>query len=621
MIYSIQTSTKPTLGIRGHLLLGFAIIATLLIIAITIILVIVTTTKKFEMKVINTDLPTYNAFLEIDKHLFRLSSSARGWMLTQDPRFKTERDATLASLERFQASTDELATHWTNDELKKNWAEIKFLFNQYKLEQDKVQNIADEKEAIHALMIGPFVIYNKILTLVNGPMNASGERTGGMFESQYINVQNGTNKIIHDMELIQIILYILLFSSIVICTITAILTARKILKPLDSAIEVAKHIASGKRNVDIVITSHDETGELLSALKVMQESIKDNEDKLQQSEEKSRTLFENIVQTANDFSVHSSKVAAGDLTQRLQIESSDEMGKLGSDLNIMTEGLAGITKKITEASSSMASSLEEVKHASDQQSIGVTEQASSINQITASLEEIEKSAAQTMQKAKILGELAEKTSEKGQIGLQAVKQSIEGMKTVRDKVQTIATSILDLSNQTQQVGEITAVVNTLAQQSKMLALNASIEAAKAGEAGKGFAVVAIEIKKLAEQSEQSTVQVQKILEEIRHATEKAVIVTEEGTKGVDQGTLLVEQMGDIVRSLAEAIYETVVASQQIEAAVRQEGLGIEQITAGMNEINSVTASFVATVKQSTESISQLGLIAKNIKEYVDVYTV
>ena len=328
-----------------------------------------------------------------------------------------------------------------------------------------------------------------------------------------------------------------------------------------------------------------------------------------------------IIAPLSMFRLHSSKVASGDLTQRVDVTSRDELGKLGDDLNTMTQGLSSITKNIAQASTNMATSLEEVKQASDQQSAGVSQQAASINEITASLEEIDKSAAQTMEKARILGQLAETTSEQGQAGLQAVYDSIEGMKAVRNKVETIAKNILDLSNQTQQVGEITAVVNTLAQQSKMLALNASIEAAKAGDSGKGFAVVATEIKNLAEQSEQSTVEVQRILEDIRRATEKAVLVTEEGTKGVDQGTSLVEQMGEIVRSLTQAIQETRIASQQIEAAVRQESLGIEQITTGMNEINQVTSSFVATVKQTSESIRQLSGIAKNIKEYVDVYKV
>lgn len=328
-----------------------------------------------------------------------------------------------------------------------------------------------------------------------------------------------------------------------------------------------------------------------------------------------------ILHYINIFRSQSKRIASGDLTQRVAVSSHDEMGMLGEDLNNMTERLSNINKQITESCHNMVSMLTEVKHAVDSQSAGASEQASSINQITASLEEIEKSAAQTMQKAKALGEVAERTRTKGELGLDAVEQSINGMKNVRDKVQTIAQTILDLSNQTQQVGEITAVVNTLAQQSKMLALNASIEAAKAGEAGKGFAVVAAEVKNLAEQSEQSTTQVQKILEDIRHATEKAVMAMEEGTKGVDAGTGLVEQTGEIVRSLNDVIHEATIASQQIEAAIRQEGIGIEQITAGMNEINQVTSSSVASVKQTTEAIDNLGSIANTLKKQTDVYKV
>lgn len=328
-----------------------------------------------------------------------------------------------------------------------------------------------------------------------------------------------------------------------------------------------------------------------------------------------------ILQYINIFRSQSKRIASGDLTQRISIKSSDEMGMLGKDLNVMTESLSVITKQIAESCHNMVSMLTEVKHAVDAQSAGASEQASSINQITSSLEEIEKNSMQTIKKAKALGEAAERTRAKGELGLEAVEQSITGMKVVKQKVQTISETILELSNQTQQVGEITGVVNMLAQQSKMLALNASIEAAKAGEAGKGFSVVAAEVKNLAEQSEQSTAQVQKILEDIRHATEKAVLAMEEGTKGVDAGTELVEQTGEIVRSLSDVIHDATIASQQIEAAIRQEGIGIEQITAGMNEINQVTSSSVEGVKQTTEAINNLGGIADKLKKYTDTYKV
>lgn len=319
------------------------------------------------------------------------------------------------------------------------------------------------------------------------------------------------------------------------------------------------------------------------------------------------------------FSDYSRKIASGDLTQQITVSTKDEMGELGADLNKMTNSLADIAKQITRSSHDMASTLGEVKQAVDVQSTGATEQASAINEITASLSEIEKSSSQTIEKVKSLGELALRTQENGQRGLEAVEKSIKGMNLVREKMELIAKTILDLSHQTQQVGEITATVNNLAQQSKMLALNASIEAAKAGETGKGFAVVAAEVKNFAEQSEQSTIQVQKILEDIRHTTEKAVMVTEEGTKGVDEGEGVVRKTGEVIRNLSDTIYQTQLATEQIEAAVRQEGVGIEQITAGMSEINQVTASYVAAVKQTNEALNNLVQLTHDLKTFVEVY--
>lgn len=323
----------------------------------------------------------------------------------------------------------------------------------------------------------------------------------------------------------------------------------------------------------------------------------------------------------NKLRLHSNRVAKGDLQHQIKVDSSDEIGQLGEDLNLMSRNLADITKEVIESGHTMASMLEEVKSAMNSQASGATEQAASVNEITASLTEIEKSSQQTMEKAKTLGSLAENSRQQGKIGLDSIELSIKGMKAIREKVELIAQTILDLSKQTQQVGDITTAVNDFALQSKMLALNASIEAVKAGESGKGFAVVASEIKNLAEQSEESTSQVQKILENIRHATEKAVMVTEEGTKGVDEGKDLVERTGEVINSLNKAINEAGIACQQIEAAVRQEAAGIEQITAGMNEINQVTTSFVNNVEQTNEAMENLSKVTKNLKSQIEFYKI
>ncbi len=547
--------SQQAFGLRGRLFLGFAAIATILIIAIGLVLIKLTEAKKFSEQVITYNFPANAASYDLSIQINLSLTSTQGWALSRDARFKIEFNNAWNNINNLVPILDNYAKLPGNEEFEVSWRPVKLLLLQLKTAQEKMQNAENLNSAKTLFLTEIYPVANKIFDLLDGPVNASGERVGGIFDTESEKYKQNTYEIINSISDIRLIEYFLLGISLVLCIAIAIYTKQALLKYVST------------------------------------------------------------------FRRQSSRIAIGDLTQRIMITSHDELGLLGQDLNTMTESLASITKQITDGCHHMVTTLEEVKHAVDSQSSGASEQASSINQITASLAEIEKSSTQTIEKTTALGEAAQRTQEKGELGLEAIEQSILGMKTVREKVQMIAQTILDLSNKTQQIGEITAVVNTLAQQSKMLALNASIEAAKAGEAGKGFAVVAEEVKNLAEQSEQSTTQVQRILEDIRHATEKAVMATEEGTKGVDHGTGLVEQTGEVVRSLSEVIHEATIATQQIEAAVRQESVGIEQITAGMNEINQVTSSFVESVKQTTEAVSHLSGIAKNLKDNADVYKV
>ncbi len=619
-----NANIKSSFGIRGRLLLGFFAIAAILMCAVGATLMVITSSENTETDVVNIDLPTYDKFLDLGGQIYSSQSELRGYFITRDEKFKTTANQALNNIDKLVSDINLLVTKWTNQANIQSWNEIKVLINDLKEKQNKLETsliVGSQNKDSMQLFTETVAIENKIVTLLDGKLSEDGSRSGGFYDSLLKKLESGTNNITSDLNTIRKIEFILMLIIVITSTIIALFTAKVILTPINNAIEIAKKIAGGKRDTIITITSNDETGKLLSSLKLMQEAIVDNEEKLRQNEERTRKLLENILLTAKAYSTHSSRVASGDLTQYLQVDKEDVMTQLGDDLNTMTGSLSSITKQITQACHNMVVTMEEVKRSVDVQSSGASEQASSINQITASIEEIEKSSTQTMDKAKNLGESAERTREKGQQGLVAVEQSIQGMKLVRDQVQVIAQTILGLSEQTQQVGEITTAVNTLAQQLKMLALNASIEAAKAGEAGKGFSVVAVEVKNLAEQSEQSTVQVQKILENIRHAAEKAVMVTEEGTKGVDHGTNLVEQTGDIVKDLSTVIHETSIATQQIEASIRQESVGIEQITAGMNEINQVTSSFVESTKQTMEAITNLADVAKKLKENIDFYKI
>jgi PAS domain S-box-containing protein len=346
---------------------------------------------------------------------------------------------------------------------------------------------------------------------------------------------------------------------------------------------------------------------------------RESEKKLKESEEQVRELLDAMVTRVAQFVQLISQITEGDLSQRIEVDGDDELSQLGGHLNVMTEGLAGITFQIREASVSSLSSLKELEAAVSSQSAGASEQASSVNETSTTLQEIKSISAQTVEKASALGESAERTRDEGSRGLASINQTSQSMLDIRNKVEDIAQTILGLSEQTQQIGEITSMVNKVAEQSKLLALNASIEAAKAGEAGVGFSVVATEVKELAEQSGQATEQVQKILQDIQRATDKAVMTTEEGSKEVDKGIEMTNKAGEVMQTLNDVIQETSIASEQIVAAVRQEGTGIDQIVTAMDDINKVTASFVSATQQTQMGVEELMSINDQLDQSVSVY--
>jgi methyl-accepting chemotaxis protein len=162
-----------------------------------------------------------------------------------------------------------------------------------------------------------------------------------------------------------------------------------------------------------------------------------------------------------------------------------------------------------------------------------------------------------------------------------------------------------LSERTQQIGEIIETVNAIADQSKLLALNASIEAARAGEEGKGFAVVAMEVRQLAEQSRAATRRVSDILGEIQQATNTAVMVTEEGSKGAATGMELVNRAGMAIRDLANTIEESAQAAVQIAASTHQQSNGMNQLGAAMFQIKQANSQTAAAMEQTEQSIRDL----------------
>ncbi|MFN8453560.1 MAG: methyl-accepting chemotaxis protein [Anaerolineae bacterium] len=308
------------------------------------------------------------------------------------------------------------------------------------------------------------------------------------------------------------------------------------------------------------------------------------------------------------------QVAEGDLTVRLNVNGKgDALGILGNNLNNMVERLAEVTLQIRQAAVNIATATTEILAAASQQSAGASEQSAAIVQTSTTIDEVRTIVEQAFAKAQAVAEQAQRTRDISQAGQQAVVETVESMGQIKGQVESIADNILALSEQTQQIGEIIALVNDLASQSNLLALNASVEAARAGEHGKGFAVVALEVRNLAEQSKQATAQVKTILNQIQRATNAAVMATEEGIKGVDTGAQRTSQAGETIQRLASSIVESAGAAHQIVASAQQQTTGMEQIALAMQNINQATMQNLTSTRQTEKTAQDLAAMAKQME--------
>jgi PAS domain S-box-containing protein len=245
--------------------------------------------------------------------------------------------------------------------------------------------------------------------------------------------------------------------------------------------------------------------------------------------------------------------------------------------------------------------------------------AESVNETTSTVEEVKQTTQLSSQKSLSVSERAQTAVSIAQQGNSAVIRTVEGINHIRELMESVAESIVKLSEQTQAIGEIITAVSDLAQQSNLLAVNAAIEASKAGEHGKGFAVVAREIKSLADQSKQATLQVRAILGEIQKATSASVMAAEQVSKAVDGGVKQAADSGESIRKLAESIAESAQAATQIAASSQQQFIGMDQIALAMENIKQATQQNVSGTKQAEQAAHNLNELGQKLKEMVGKY--
>ncbi|MFP4437139.1 MAG: methyl-accepting chemotaxis protein [Chloroflexaceae bacterium] len=408
--------------------------------------------------------------------------------------------------------------------------------------------------------------------------------------------------------------------------IMVLLTSRMLTRPLSQLVAASQALADGDLGQRLHFRRRDEIGRLAGSFNAMADALESRITTEQQAQAEARQSQQleaegrrQVEQTVADYLAFVEQVAWGDLTRRIDVRQNGALGQLGEGLNGMVAGLHTLTSQVQQASANIAAAAAEILAATTQQASSASEQSAAITQTSTTLEEVKSIAVHAAQQAAQVAQDSQAALEVARTGTQSVEETVAGMQEIGRRVEGIAQTILALVEQTQAIGTIITTVSEIADQSNLLALNAAIEAARAGEQGKSFAVVAQHVRNLAERSKGAAQQVQEILGEIQRATNTAVLVTEEGTKGVTAGSAQAGQTGLVIHRIAAEVEGGAQANVQIAAGAQQATTGLEQIGQAMESIQQATTQALASTRQAERAAQDLHTLAQSLQQTITVY--
>ena len=278
--------------------------------------------------------------------------------------------------------------------------------------------------------------------------------------------------------------------------------------------------------------------------------------------------------------------------------------------------ISALGRQIGTAVGQVQSSSSELQAAATQQATGAKEQSMAMNEITTTISELLATSRQIAESARQVSSVAEQTAGAARAGDGTVQKASDSLVGIRRQVDLVVNHMLELGKKSQQIGAVLEIVSELAEQTNILAINATIEAVGAGETGRRFAVVADEIRKLADRVGGSTKEIRGLIEDVRGAVNTTVMATEAGSKAVDAGNREFAEVATSFKQIAGLVSTTTEASREIELSTQQQATAVEQVNVAIANVAQATRETEASSGQTLQTASQLAGLSKDLMRLV-----